>query len=73
MLARAAIFISVLVTVMQVTTLASLAAKWSAQRDAGLGFDFNRALPGTRGRWQAFLPLFRGTKLGCEVPGRRLE
>lgn len=41
MLTRVAIFASALVTALQVTTLASLAAQWTSQRDAGLGFAYS--------------------------------
>ena len=41
MLTRVTIFASALVTALQVTTLASLAAQWTSQRDAGLGFAYS--------------------------------
>src|SRR6476620_629874 len=41
MLTRVTIFASVLATALQVTTLSSLAAQWTSQRDAGLGFAYS--------------------------------
>src|SRR6185369_13156064 len=40
-LSRATIFASVLVTTLQVTAVASFAAQWTSERDAGLGYAYS--------------------------------